>query len=789
MALITIPLIIIPNHLVGLRRMEQSRLHELEEQCIQDCDPPCTARCPVHVDIRQICKEITAGNFNNALTTLQKSIPFPEIIARTCDQPCQSVCNRQTLGGSVRVADLELACCQFGKTETPQPPMNARKNAVIAVIGAGLCGMTAARELTRKGYKVVLFDRGEHAGGQLWRLPDSQLPKDIILRESAKFEQTGIDLRKNTQIELNAFDRSHYDAVLIATGVEEAVSKWLEENGKGVTAIDAVTFETGITGVFCGGSILHPPSTVLSIADGKRTAISIDRYLQKVSLTASRLSEGAQETRLYTSLEGVQPVSAVMPTTIFNGYTPDEAISEARRCLLCDCMACVKVCTYLSEYGAYPRKYVRDIYNNLSIIMRQRRGNKFINSCTLCGLCGEVCPTDLNFAEVIEQTRKTMVETKKMPISAHDFALRDMAFSNSPRFAFTYPVPGKEKCDYLLFPGCQLAASNPEYISLIYDDLLKQVENLGIMLRCCGSPARWSGEEALFLESGTAIRGEWESLGKPKFILACSSCNKALQQIIPEVETISLWEILLKNEQLASARLKTMQEYKIHDPCSSRYEPEWQNFARAVIERLGIKYSELPMSRSLTECCGYGGVTWLANPDLAHKSIQRRINEDESDYLTYCVMCRDLFAAEGKPTLHLLDLIYGRDVPALAKRKPPDYSQRHENRIRIKQRMQKRLLGKGDGIMETYEKIKLQLSSEMRDILEARLILVEDIQKVIEHVETSGEYFINRSNGHSIASYKPNLITYWVEFTKQEDTYIVIDAYSHRMVVGGDTSL
>jgi len=91
--------------------------------------------------------------------------------------------------------------------------------------------------------------------------------------------------------------------------------------------------------------------------------------------------------------------------------------------------------------------------------------------------------------------------------------------------------------------------------------------------------------------------------------------------------------------------------------------------------------------------------------------------------------------------------------------------------------------------METYEKIKLQLSSGMRDILEARLILVEDIQKVIEHVETSGEYFINKSNGHSIASYKPNLITYWVEFTKQEDTYIVLDAYSHRMVVGGDTSL
>ncbi|HQP09199.1 MAG TPA: hypothetical protein PLY85_09275, partial [Anaerolineaceae bacterium] len=88
--------------------MDQRRLHELEEQCIQDCDPPCTSRCPVHVDVRQMCKEISAGDFKHALITFQKSVPFPEIIARTCDQPCQALCNREPLGGAIRMADLEL---------------------------------------------------------------------------------------------------------------------------------------------------------------------------------------------------------------------------------------------------------------------------------------------------------------------------------------------------------------------------------------------------------------------------------------------------------------------------------------------------------------------------------------------------------------------------------------------------------------------------------------------------------------------------------------------------------
>ena len=59
---------------------------------------------------------------------------------------------------------------------------------------------------------------------------------------------------------------------------------------------------------------------------------------------------------------------------------------------------------------------------------------------------------------------------------------------------------------------------------------------------------------------------------------------------------------------------------------------------------------------------------WLANPELAAKAVQRRIAESPHDYVTYCAMCRDFFARQGKPTLHLLDLIYGADLQSLANR-------------------------------------------------------------------------------------------------------------------------
>jgi len=77
----------------------------------------------------------------------------------------------------------------------------------------------------------------------------------------------------------------------------------------------------------------------------------------------------------------------------------------------------------------------------------------------------------------------------------------------------------------------------------------------------------------------------------------------------------------------------------------------------------------------------------------------------------------------------------------------------------------------------------------VRAKMESRLILVEDLQKVIEHAETSGECFLNQETGHLLAFFKPNLITYWVEYTRQGETYLVHDAYSHRMQVGGDTSI
>lgn len=758
--------------------MDQTRLRELEDQCIQDCAPPCVARCPAHVDVRALTAAIAAGDLQSAARVFMRAVPFPEIIARTCDQPCQADCYRNSKGGAIQVAALELTCLQG--ISLPKPTLLPQKDARVAVIGSGLASMTTALELKKKGFQVSLFTKDNCLGGEIFTYDEVQLPREVILRETGLLHDLGVELHLAKSYHPTPL-MTEFDALFIGEDPQDQ-ALFSVDSGQ----MDPLTFQTPQSKLFATPQQEGTSSTILSVSQGKRAAISLDRFLQKVSLTASRSNEGAYETRLVTNITKVEE-KPFLPPPEGGCYTSADAALEAGRCLQCDCMECVKVCEYLKHYGSYPRKYVREIYNNLSIIMRTRTANKMINSCTLCGLCGEVCPTDLDMGAVNYEVRQTMVKTSKMPVSAHDFALRDMAFSNSQRAALTLCADEKTTCSDLFFPGCQLSASNPEYIPLLHQSLASVLPDLGVMLRCCGAPADWSGEQELFAQTMSEFRRQWLELGNPRLVLACSSCQRMFKVHLPEAQTASIWEVFGAHNLYPEGRTYG-RALAVHDPCTSRYEEDWQNAVRSGLEVMGVNFHELEMSRKLTECCGYGGVAWLAHPELVKDILKRRASEDEADYLTYCVMCRDLLAAEGKPTLHLLDLLYGEDLERLAARRGPDYSQRHENRLRAKHTMMRLLSGKEPGMRESHENYSLLLSPELRSLLEERLILVEDVQKVIEHAETNAEFFVNEENSHRLAFFKPNLITYWVDYTPEGKQFHVYDAYSHRMDLEGGQS-
>lgn len=774
----------------------QDELRLLEEQCVQECAPACAAACPLHVDVRGVMAAAAQGDMAGALKLLMRTLPFPGIIGRVCERPCEAPCKRGEVGDVVQIRAIERACADLGgRRELPRVLPKRPKR--VAVVGGGLSGLTAAYDLARKGYTVTVHEARAWLGGSLWESPEELLPRAILEEELAIVEALGVKIQVNAPLPPDGLValRGSVDAVYLATGVPGGLhggaALGLAGNGGGRVAVDPVTFATSLDGVFAGGDMLRgreERSLIRAMSDGRRAAISIDRYLQKVSLAAARSDEGGYESCLYTNTAGIALLPAKAMDAPEAGYSLLEAAAEAGRCIQCECMECVKSCEYLRAYGRYPRKYLREIYNNLSIVKGERKSNQFINSCSLCGLCAEICPEGLGMAPVVKLARETMVAQNRMPPSAHDFALRDMAFSNGDNFALARNRPGMGGSDVVFFPGCQLAGSAPEQIEQVYDYLCEKLGRVGLVLRCCGAPADWAGRTDLFQAGMAALGAEIARLGATTVVTACSSCFKVFTANLPRVTTVSLWEIYeqhgLPPEAEARGAARAPAVVAVHDPCSTRHEAQMQESARALIRRLGYTIEELPLNRARTECCSYGGVMWLANRPLAEAVVQRRIAESPSDYVTYCSVCRDFFAARGKPSLHLLDMIYAPDPSAQAQRASPDFSQRHENRARLKRRLLKQLWGETmDGTQPGYEAIKLVMSDEVRARMERRLILVEDLQRVIEQAERTGRRLRDPGTGHLLAYYKPTAVTYWVEYAPEGEGFAVYNAYSHRMEI------
>jgi glutamate synthase (NADPH) small chain len=509
--------------------------------------------------------------------------------------------------------------------------------------------------------------------------------------------------------------------------------------------------------------------------------VSIDRFLQGASLSASRTGEGSLQSCLYTNMDDVALRQA--PEVLAEGFSLPEAEQEAGRCLQCQCLECVKACTYLESFGGYPKKYVREIYNNLSIVMGVRQSNTLTNSCSLCGLCAEVCPNDLNMADVCRDARRTMVSQKRMPPSAHDFALRDMAFANSDACALAQGAAGSTTCRYLFFPGCQLAASAPAHVEKTYRLLQdKLVGKVGVMLRCCGAPADWAGRDDLLQETLAEFKALHHGLGSPRVIFACPSCSRVFKRLLPGLDTVSLWEIIDTDGIAAAKPVSAGMAVCVHDPCSARYDDAVQESARSIAARLGCSLEELPLSRRMTACCSFGGLQWFANTKLARASIERRMRESDRDYLTYCSMCRDLFASQGKRCLHMLDLVFENDIPGRAARACPTWSQRRDNRALLKRTLCAEQ--KEEAMADLERGPELIIPAGVQNVLDDRFILTHDIARVIGHAETTGRKLVQPGTGRSLAYCKIGSVTYWVEYAgAQGGPYTIYNAYSHRMEI------
>ncbi|PIE68433.1 MAG: hypothetical protein CSA21_07505 [Deltaproteobacteria bacterium] len=761
--------------------MDQTSLRAWEAQCIQEEPPRCEAGCPLGVDCRGFLAAMTAHDLKKARSILEKRLPLPEITGRLCEAPCEQYCLRTDFGGAVAVGLLERYCIEHrqssGRVFTLPP-----KSKKVLLVGGGPSSLTAAFDLGKKGYPVTLLHLDNSPGAWLHRINEEILPQNALEKEMQRLQSLGVTFCSVPSLDEHLITKTDYDAIYI--GGDDILSEpliTLSKNSVPETFVitDGPLFAGGLAGEN------HPYRYITNIFQGRQAALSIDRFLQGASLTTDRPAVRNGRTALYTNTAEVVSSPRIIPEQS-GRYSEAEAQEEARRCINCQCLECVKSCVYLQEFGSYPKVYARQIYNNAAIVKGIHQANLLIDSCSLCGQCEELCPQDFSMTSLCLTARQQMVTDGRMPASAHWFALEEM-HSAAEEGALLRHIPGFEKSEALFFPGCQLAGLRPEQTLKLYDALLKREPYTGIWLDCCRVPAYWGGRQEEFSKGCDQLRTLWSEAGQPKVICACTTCIAMFRDHLPEIPVELVWNIIPRKNNTETKRPGTKKKVAVSDPCSARHDSEVQHRIRALLGDYGYYNEELAFSGKKTECCGFGGLMENANPDLAGKAREHRVAQSDTAIVTYCAMCRDQLAKSGHPVLHILDILYPEtasspEAPALR------LSDRRINRRKLKQTILERFPQAKQPQPPPWEAIKLVIDPTASEQMEERRILEDDIRRVLAYAGDRGQTFCHEDGVTKISSMRLGEVTFWVQYKEDAGAYIVTRCWSHRMHIAGRRS-
>lgn len=720
--------------------------------CLIHEEAQCTSSCPFHLDVRAWIEKMQEGRFNAAYRLYLNTVGFPGIVSETCPAPCRESCLMQRHGGAIRMRELEQAALAYN-TLKPNRYSMPKKKERIAVVGGGMSGLGCALRLCNRKYDVTVFERSDRFGGQVL----SMMPPEQVRREiENQFQYESCHWMPKTEItDLHALEE--YDAVYLAAGAGAAhLCPPLLGEGKG-------PFATSMNGVFVGGAILGADH-IEALAQGMEAAALIEGYLKSGVM---RNAEARKPSSLRLSEERIAFREAVSPA---NGtvFSEQEAVAEAKRCEKCKCDACMKGCGIMKAYSKTPIRVAEEVDGTLhpgSLGGEMTLAMRFLSSCNQCDYCVDVCPQKINVGEFLQQSRALLREKDKLPWAFFDYWIADMEFScrdASVQYAGDTKTP-----DRVFFPGCQMGASDPEYVLRIYEEIKKISPHAGILLGCCGAPALWGGAMELHEEILAQIRAFWREAGQPEFIVACPTCEKQFRKYLPEIRIKSVY-VLLDETQFVPLRQGGGEVLKLFDPCAARENEALKASIRHLAARTGYVPEEWEGS---AVCCSYGGNCSIANPEYAELVSKTRAEESPLPYLTYCVNCRDVFASRGKSAWHILDILFARNDP---RRPAPGATQRRQAR----RMLQSALLG-----TQAPRSTTLIVEEQAQRKMDEGFILLEDIERLITEAEQTNKKIIDVRKKTFTCYGLVGRMTYWAEYRVDPDGIHLLNVYGHRMQI------
>ena len=299
----------------------------------------------------------------------------------------------------------------------------------VCVVGGGNTAMDACRSAVRLGAKEVSI---------IYRRTLDEMPAEKIeiheameegvtfrfLRNPAEIlgEDGKVKAVKLQVMELGEPDASgrrspvavegkfeilEVDSVISAIGQKVLPEGFgaLELNRRGIIAADEATFRTNLEGVFAVGDATNRGAgiAIAAIGEANKAADVVDSYLNgnQVPYCAPYYSERVVTPDMLTAYENkARAEMPCKPAEVrikdFNemnlGFTEEQAIAEAKRCLECGChdyYNCSLI-KHANRYEINPKRFEGDKRMTTSekkLVVIERNEGK----CILCGLCVRTC--------------------------------------------------------------------------------------------------------------------------------------------------------------------------------------------------------------------------------------------------------------------------------------------------------------------------------------------------------------------------------------------------------------
>lgn len=340
------------------------------------------------------------------------------------------------------------------------------------------------------------------------------------------------------------------------------------------------------------------------------------------------------------------------------------------------CNACVTRCGFLQEHGT-----PGDIAAAIQRGGMDQWPDPF--GCSLCGLCGAVCPEGLRPEELFLAMRRELMESGQRSLRPYGPVLSYEKRGDSALFSLLrLPAGG----DTVLFPGCALPGTRPETVRRLFTVLQTIVPDLGVSLACCLKPSHDLGRQSRFEARFSRVLDRMREAGVRQVITACPNCQKIFERYGGSVAARTAYELLADSRQ--AVQEQPARSAVIHDPCPQRHAPGVREAVRVLAGRCNVQVEDIREQGRLTRCCGEGGMVKFVRPDLAGGWTEQRAGQAGGRPLvTSCAGCVG-YLKGAAPTSHILDLCLGtEDMPS--PRPPLTYLAR----LRLKAWFMRRLSG------------------------------------------------------------------------------------------------